>query len=476
MRINPLVRSDSYKISHHKMYPENLTKMMDYIEARSGGRWNEAVFFGLQIFIKNTLMTPFTKEDIDEAAEFYNGHFLPQYKDQVFNREMFEYILEKYDGYMPVRIKAVPEGTVVPNNNVLCTIESTDERCSTIVSFLETTMLRDVWYGTTVATNSYQMKKIIREYGLKTSDSLDWMVFALHDFGARGVSSGESAVTGGAGHLVNFMGSDTLEAVYGAQALYGVAEGLPGYSVTASEHSVMTSEGKEGEYNVVRRIFDKYALDGGIIACVNDTYDMEAHVRWVCENLKETILESGVRWVTRPDSGTPSVVVVKCLDILNEYFGSEVNSKGYRVLNPAVRVIQGDGIDAEEVNRVLSAVKSAGFSTENVLFGCGGGLLQKVDRDTLRFAMKACYLEVDGEGRAVYKQPATQTGDYNKASKAGDISLYKKHNGEFMTLTKYEAAWKGNMVAEEALVPVYENGKLLKDYTLDEVRANTCLW
>lgn len=473
MRVNPLVRTDSYKVSHTNMYPENMTKMVDNIVARIGGRWNEAVFFGLQKLVKDNFLTPFTQEDIDEAAEFYNMHFLPMYADQVFDREMFQYILDNHGGYFPVRIKAVPEGTVIPAGQVMATIESTDEKCPAIVSFLETQMLRDIWYGTTVATNSYKQKETILDFADQTSDTLDWVGFALHDFGARGVSSGESAITGGIAHLVNFMGSDTLEAVYAGQKLYGVAEGLPGYSVTASEHSVMCSEGREGEFKVMERIFDTYAKEGGIISCVNDTYNMLEHVSYLCRVMKDRIVESGVRWVTRPDSGHPPEVVVQCLNMLWNAFGGEMNKKGYRVLSPSVRVIQGDGIDAEMLEEVLKAVEAAGFSTENVLFGSGGGLLQKVNRDDLRFAMKCTYIEVDGVGRDIYKNPNTQTGDYNKDSFRGNVSLYKTVTGDYITATEDEVR---NMKVFPQLQLVYEDGKLYRDHTLEEVRNNTCLW
>jgi nicotinamide phosphoribosyltransferase len=447
--------------------------MYEHIMARKGGRWDEAMFAGLQITIKNTLLVPFTQEDIDEAVEFYNMHFLPMYANQVFDKEMFQYILDTYNGYFPVKIKAVQEGTVVPVGNVMATVESTDEKCAACVSFLETLILRDIWYATTVATNSYMQKKDLIRFGNQTSDNLDWLVFALHDFGARGVSSGESAVTGGTAHLFNFMGSDNLEAVYGAQKLYGIAEGLPGYSVTASEHSVMSSEGRDGEFRVMERIFDVYAKEGGIIACVNDTYDMWAHVNYLCTKMKDRILASGVRWVTRPDSGEPTEVVIQCLNQLWDAFGGEINSKGCKVLNPAVRVIQGDGIDQDMLRKVLYAIQTAGFSTENVAFGSGGGLLQKVDRDTLRFAMKASYIEVDGVGREIYKEPATQTGNYDKSSPKGKVELFKNVDGNFFTATAEQVR---NQEVYPQLALVYEDGKLYRDMTLDEVRANTCLW
>lgn len=474
MEMNPLFRTDSYKIGHSYMYPQNMDLMFDYVEARKGGKYDRAMFFGLQMFVKEYLLKPITQKDVDEAAAFYNMHFAPMYADQVFNREMFQYIVDEYNGYFPVTIKAVPEGMVIPENNVLVTFECNDPKAASCVSFLETKATSYIWYGTTVATNSYMMRQIIKKFGELSAESLDFMAFALHDFGARGVSPGAQEV-GGAAHLATgAMGSDTLEGVAAAAKLYGVAEGLPGYSVPATEHSVMCSEGRDGEMKVARRVFDRYAKEGGLVAMVNDTYDMYKHVRDFAKIFKAEYMKTGVKWVTRPDSGYPPEVVVACLEILWEEFGGTVNAKGYRVLNPQVGLIQGDGIDAEMLENVLKAVTSAGFSAENVAFGSGGGLLQKVNRDTLRFAMKASYIEVDGNGRDVFKQPITQDGDYNKQSKKGRLSLYKVGN-EFKTMNDKEAKLMKDLhgaAVQEVLEVVYENGKLVRDMTFDEVRKN----
>jgi nicotinamide phosphoribosyltransferase len=318
-------------------------------------------------------------------------------------------------------------------------------------------------------------KKHLVYAGKQTSDDADfasWIPFSLHDFGARGVSSSESAILGGAGHIFNFMGSDTLEAADAVDRLYGVREGFPAYSVVATEHSVLCSEGQEGEFSVIERVFDTYK-NAPIISCVNDTYNMDAHLDYLGTVMKDRIVAWGGRWVTRPDSGIPSESVLRCLDKLSAHFGYTINSKGYKVLPSCVRVIQGDGIDEEELVKVLFSIQNAGYCVTNVVFGSGGGLLQKVNRDTQRFAMKASYLEVNGEGREVFKQPTT---DMTKQSKKGKVSLYCYNSGGiYVTLTEVEAA-KAKGWIHEVLVPVYSNGKILKEYSLDEVRANTGLW
>lgn len=473
-RRNPLIAADSYKIGHPLFLPEGLNLMHDNVEARTGGMWPEAVAMGDQAFVEDVLLQPFTQEDIEEAVVFYNMHFPPVTANKIFSREKAEYVLKTYGGIWPVSIKAVPEGMVIPEGNVLSVIESDDPIVASCVGYLETLKLSYNWAMTTIATNSYQMKKIIKKYGEETSDDLSWLPFALHDFGARGIVPGGQLAACGA-HLANFMGSDTLEAIRYMQLRYGVKEGLPGYSVLATEHSVMGSEGRDGEFKVVERAL-RIAIGmgkGNILSIVNDTYDMENHIRVVSSQFKQMIIDGELRWVTRPDSGYPPEVVVRNLQILEEYWGTTVNSKGYKVLPTYVRVLQGDGIDIMMLEDVLRAVKAAGYSTENVIFGSGGGLVQKVNRDTLRFAMKATYMEVNGVGRDIFKAPKT---DMTKQSKKGRVSLFRKNGtGEFFTATRESLVGKEGWFTE-VLVPIYKNGVQLKRYTLDEVRANTGLW
>jgi len=475
IRINPLVQTDSYKISMPPMYPDNMNHMFDNIMARKGGIHSYAIFFGMQFYIKDILTTPFTQEDVDEAEVFYKRHFL----GDVFVKEQFQYILDEYNGYFPVKIRSVKEGTKVPEGNVLSTFECSDPKCASIVTFLETMAISYLWYGTTVCTNSYAMKQIIKKYYERTSDIEDTS-FALHDFGARGVIPGGQKI-GGAAHLMNSLGSDNLEAVYAIDKYFGwnSDDSIGGYSIPATEHSVMSSEGRYGEMIVAQRVFDRYAKDGSIIAMVNDTYDMEQHIKDFSKIFKEKYKDIGVRWVTRPDSGYPPSVVVNCLEILFEEFGGTFNSKNMIVLDPCVRLIQGDGIDEVMIKKVLKAVQEAGFSAENVAFGSGGGLLQKVNRDDLRFAMKASYIEVQGEGRDIYKDPKTQDGDYSKKSKGGILGLYKLGNGQYVSLTteQYDDLKDlDDYPIEDALNTVYD-GTLkgqtpyTKFYKFDEIKV-----
>ena len=466
---NIILNSDSYKYSQFNQYPPGTEYVYSYIESR-GGSWDSTVFFGLQAFIKEYLLEPVTMEDIDEAEEIILAHGEP------FYREGWEYIVEKLGGKLPIVIKAAPEGCIIPTKNVLATIENTDPKCWWLTSFLETAILRAIWYPTTVATNSYESKKIIMAALEKTGDP-SLIDFKLHDFGARGVSSEESAGLGGLGHLINFMGTDTVSALVAGRRYYNAK--IAGFSIPAMEHSTVTSWGKPNEAEAFRNMLRTHGKTGSPIAFVSDSYDIfNACSKIWGEVLKQEVIDSGAVVVIRPDSGDPATVVVKCLYLLEEKFGSVKNAKGYRVLNN-VRVIQGDGIDHATIRSILFCMDIAGFSADNVAFGQGGALLQQVNRDTMKFAMKCSAIgirqwidqshaswgdEVNGmvvKWFDVFKDPVTDSG---KTSKKGRVTLYQDVNGQYSSGVE---DWP-----KSALVEVFRDGELKKDYTFDEVRAN----
>lgn len=456
MRTNLLLDTDSYKTGMFLQYPPNTEHLYSYIESR-GGKWASTVFFGLQMILMEGLCQGFTVADVEEAAVFYATHGVP------FNKNGFLAMYRKYQrpgtdtADFPVRIKAVKEGTVVPTRNILMSVESTDKEFFWIVSYLETMLLR-VWYPVTVATQSYMCKKIIQGYLRRTSDDpAAEIMFKLHDFGSRGVSSRESAGLGGAAHLVNFMGSDTVEGVRYANHFY--KSPMSGFSIPAAEHSTITSWGREGEVNAYSNMLKQFAKPGALVAIVSDSYDLwKAISTYWGQELRRQVVESGAIVVIRPDSGVPHEVVLKSVQLLDKAFGSKPNSMGYKVLNN-VRVIQGDGINAESIDLILHALEENGYSASNVAFGMGGALLQSINRDTLRFAMKCSWAQVDGKGREVFKDPITDPG---KKSKAGRLSLVKE-NGEYKTVPETAEG--------DLLEVVYENGKLLRVQTLEEIRG-----
>lgn len=459
---NFLLNSDTYKVSQYLQYPPNTTKIFSYIESR-GGKYDNVVFFGLQAYLKEYLSKPITQAMIDEADSFISKHVGPN----IFNREGWEYILNTHNGYLPLVVRAVPEGTVVPNKNILVAVENTDPKCFWLTSYIETSLLRAVWYPSTVATFSKTCKDIIKKYMVATSDNLDLLNFKLVDFGARGVSSFESAGLGGAAHLVNFAVTDTMTGILTAQKYYNTDD-MVGFSIPAMEHSTVTSWGREHEVDSYRNMLKQFAKPNSIVACVSDSYDIFNAVEnlWGKE-LKEEVIESGATVVIRPDSGEPAEVVWKLAHLLADAFGYTYNSKGYKVLNH-VRIIQGDGINEIVIEEILAKLRGSMFSADNITFGCGGKLLQACDRDTLKWAMKCSAAEVDGQWRDVFKQPITDQG---KTSKKGRITLYRnKNTGEYLTAREAHGI---HPELEDALVTVFVNGDIVKEYSFNEVRENS---
>jgi nicotinamide phosphoribosyltransferase len=396
MHYNLILDVDSYKASHWLQYPPHTTAMYSYLESR-GGKYPVTVFFGLQYILKQYLAQPIEPWMVEEAATFFAAHGVP------FNTEGWRYIAEDLKGRLPVRIKAVPEGSIVPIHNVLMTIESTDPKTFWLVSWLETLLLR-VWYPTTVATQSWHLKQRIYKALVQTADEPDAEIaFKLHDFGARGVSSCETSGIGGMAHLVNFSGSDTVQGVLYANHFYH--HPMAAYSIPAAEHSTITAWGREGEVQAYQNMLDRFAKPGALVAVVSDSYDLwNAVDRLWGDSLRQAVIDSGAMVVIRPDSGNPVEIVEKVLQRLDARFGSTLNGKGYKVLNH-VRVIQGDGVNEDSISEILDSIERLGFSATNVAFGMGGALLQKLNRDTQQFAIKCSEVTVAGEAIAVYKDP-----------------------------------------------------------------------
>jgi nicotinamide phosphoribosyltransferase len=363
---------------------------------------------------------------------------------------------------MPLRVRAVAEGSVVPLRNVMMTVENTDAEFYWLTSWFETQLMR-IWYPCTVATQSFHIKRDVYRFLQETADDADAEIgFKVHDFGSRGVSSQETAAIGGAAHLVNFMGTDTMAALLLHRRFYHSE--MAGFSIPAAEHSTITSWGRENEVEAYRNMLVNFARPGALVAVVSDSWNIfEAVEKIWGEQLRQEVVDSGATVVIRPDSGEPVEVVSKVARLLGEKFGYEINSKGYRVLKN-VRIIQGDGVNQESIVQILERLKSEGFSASNIAFGIGGSLLQKVNRDTLRFAYKCSAIVVDGRLREVYKQPITDAG---KNSKRGRLDLVRRE-GVYETVKIEDAE---TIAAEDSsLRTVYENGELLIDDRLDEIR------
>lgn len=473
MKVNALslmsviVRTDFYKFSQWLQLPADTVNISSYIESRGGE--NESVFFGLQAFIKDYLLTPITREDIQRAENVVRAHGLP------FNREGWEIIVDEHKGFLPLTIEAVPEGTVMPMRNVQVQVRLTkdDARLAWLVSYIETCLLRGVWYPSTVATKSRKFKKMIAAALLRSSDIPvpEQLAFKLHDFGSRGTSSGETAMLGGMAHLVNFMGTDTAESLFGVMQYYNT-DSVVGFSIPASEHSTITSWGRENEVDAYENMIDKFAGPGKIYSCVSDSYNIYRAVEelWGTQ-LKDKVINSGGTLVVRPDSGDPETVPVEILQILASKFGYTTNSKGFKVLHPSVRLIQGDGITEVSLPCILNNVMKAGFSIDNIAFGMGGGLLQAWNRDTLKYAMKASARKTSsGDWVGFSKCPITDQGKRSKEGRLGLVHSSGVGTPTYRTVPEDIANKQGNL-----LRVVYKDGSIVVQDTFEQVRERAAV-
>lgn len=448
------LRSDYYKHTHWLQIPKKTTSIYSYAESR-GGQFDTTLFFGLQAFIKCYIEgVTISQSSVEKADAFLKQGFGQSY----FNHKGWQHIVDAHGGKLPLRIRAIKEGTVVPTSNVLVTIENLDDEVPWLTQFVETALLRGIWYPTTVATLSYHIKRIYTDFCRETG--ADFTPFYMNDFGARGVSSAESAEIGGMAHLVNSLGTDTIEGVLAADHYYKA--GVCGYSVMASEHSTTTIYGKDHEIDAFRHFLTTCPNDA-ILSIVIDSYDTENAVKNLLGyKLKDLIKARTGKTVFRPDSGDPVEMSLKVVSLLWDAFGGTTNDKGFKVLNPKVGVIYGDGINYDSIIRILQNLKDHGFAASNVIFGSGGALLQASTRDTQKFAVKCCAAKVDGQWVNVFKDPVTDTG---KRSKMGRLALVRYEGKDYTTVPENLALEQDNL-----LEVVFENGTLVREQTFEEIR------
>jgi len=446
--------TDSYKASHFLQYPPGTTHVSSYIESR-GGAYKNVLFFGLQIYLKG--IKPITAAQIEAAKWEFEAHGEP------FNEQGWRLMLKRHGGLPPVRIQALPEGSIVPTSTPLVQITNTDADFWWLPSYLETQLMR-IWYPVTVATRSMTIKQNIRSWLEKTSDDPEASLpFMLHDFGSRGTSSHETAAIGGCAHLVNFLGSDTYAGVRLARRIYG--ERMAGFSIPAAEHSTITSWGRANEEQAFENMLDQFAKPGKVVAMPVDSYDVYRALREMLgTNLKAKIEQSGALVVARPDSGDPAVVPVECVDLLAQKFGTTENGKGYRVLPKYLKVLQGDGINERSIDVILSNLAAKGYSAENIAFGMGGELLQTVTRDTMKFAMKASAIKLgeDAPWMDVFKDPATDPG---KASKKGRLAVVLRQ--ERITTIREDERGPDEV---NLLEDVYIDGRIIREQDFAGIR------
>lgn len=463
--ITNINKTDLYKYGHWLQYKPDIEHVSSYIESRgveSNRDWTEVVHAGTANFLENFLSQPLvTAKSLDRAKSRIPATGLS------FNAEGFEQLLKLHNGMAPLRVESLPEGMVVPLGTPQFQVVNTDRRFPWLTSFLETHALRSIWYPSTVATQSFYIKRIIAKYMDETAGHREGLDFKLHDFGARGASSSESASIGGLAHLYNFMGTDTNEAIELAYDLYG--ETTAGFSVDAAEHSTITSfGGPDHEVDAYEHLLDTFGQQPNkLFSVVSDSYDLFGAIENLWGGtLKDKVIDLGNRGsklVIRPDSGDPVRIVVQTIQALMSKFGFTVNQKGYKVLPPYIGVLQGDGINEKSITAILEAMKQAGLSAENIVFGMGGELLQKVNRDTLKYAMKASAAANSSGWYDVYKDPITDAG---KRSKRGQLAVVERA-GVITTIRRNELLPRDVNLLEE----VYMNGFTSYKTTLPEIRA-----
>ena len=458
MENNILLMTDSYKATHAKAYVKGLETIYSYLEAR-GGKYKEVVFFGLQYYLKKYLSgVQVTREKIDEAEKFWSEHLG---RTDCFYKEGWEYILNTYDGKLPLRIKAVSEGSIIPVKNVMMTIENTDPKCYWLTNYVETLLMR-LWYPITQSTRSLNIRKDIQKF-LDDTGTSETIEFKCHDFAYRGVTSEEHAAIGTASHLLSFMGTDTVAGIKMLQQYYNA--GMCGFSIPATEHSIMCSFGRDHELEACENFLDTYPT--GLIACVSDTYNIfECCSDIWGTKLKDKVINRDGTLVVRPDSGPYLEIIPQLLDILADKFGYTVNDRGYKVLDPHIRLIQGDGMNPETIVELYKTITDLKWSADNLTVGSGGGLMMKdIDRDTCKFAIKASAAQIKGTWIELQKDPITDQG---KKSKKGRLKLTKSLTG-YETIEESDTRFND---AEDLLQTIFENGEILVEYTLDEIKSN----
>ena len=448
---NICLLTDSYKITHHYFYPKGTEKIYSYLESRVGAEFNKTIFYG---HLEGQIVT---QEKIDEADNMIANHIGPD----IFNRDGWQYILDEHDGHLPIEIKAVAEGTPVDVGNALMTVENTDDKSYWLPNYLEPLLLQ-VWYPSTVATLSAEVRKLCNFYLEVTGSIKDNLDFMLHDFGYRGATSTESSMLSGSAHLLSFSGTDTIAALTIPENYYNDFN-LYGFSVQATEHSVMTSLGPEGEISQILNVIDN-AKDG-VLSLVIDSYNYRNFLEESGKSgteLNEAILNfldgEDNKVVFRPDSGEPVSTTIDCLNLLSEGFGSHLTDKGYKVFDLNIGLLWGDGLNYQKIRDILFAMKSAGWAAQNIIFGMGGGLHTAVNRDTQRNAFKCSAQLRDGVWHDIFKNPL----DSSKKSKTGRFKLIRENNS-FRTVPI-------DSEGEDYLQTVFKDGELLIDDTFADIK------
>ncbi|AMC33351.1 nicotinate phosphoribosyltransferase [Janthinobacterium sp. B9-8] len=483
MNLNPVTAIDGYKVDHRRQYPDQTEIVFSNLTARTTRRTytDKMVFFGLQYFIKDFLIKGWNADFFQQPKAAVISRFERRINNYLGpNNVGTQHIADLHDlGYLPIKIMALPEGSVYPLRVPCLVIFNTDERFFWLTNYLETILSTNIWGMCTSATTAHEYKKILTRYALETDGSTDFVNWQGHDFSFRGMFGAEAAAMSGAAHLLSFTGTDTIPAIDFLEDYY-LADSdkeLVGGSVAATEHSVMCAGGMENELETFRRLIEDI-YPAGIVSIVSDSWDFWQVMTDFTVQLKDKILARNGKVVFRPDTGSPVKMICGdataplgspeykgAIECLWEVFGGTESSKGYKQLDPHVGLIYGDSITIEIAEAICAGLKAKGFASTNVVFGIGSYTYQYVTRDTDGFAVKATFAKISGTDKEIFKAP--KTGDGTKNSAKGLVAVYKNQQGEFYL--KDQASWSDVYNCE--FIPVFENGKILNEVSLAEVRA-----
>ncbi|GEO85312.1 MULTISPECIES: nicotinate phosphoribosyltransferase [Alphaproteobacteria] len=452
---NPILNTDSYKLGHYMQYPEGVRAISSYATTRGYSYKPEVMFFGLQMFLKEYLTQPITMVDIDEAEEIATLHGQP------FDRAGWLHVLNAHGGHLPLRIEALPEGIAVRRGVPVVQVVNTDPQLAWLTSYMETALLRAIWYPSTVATLAWRLRQTIQPFLERTSDRVDeLMPRMVSDFGARSTTSLEQTAIGGVAHLVHFHLSDSLPAILQARRSYGAL--MAGHTVPASEHTTMTAWGQARESEAFANMIDRFGRFGAY-SVVSDSYDLHNAVAEVWgKTLQTRVRAAGATLIVRPDSGDPIDTPVQVIAQLAYAYGTRLNARGFKVLDEHVRVIQSDGVTLQDIQMILGRLEGMGFAAENISFGVGSTLLQKLSRDTLSFTMLSSAMQNDdGTWQDIGRRPANPN---ERTLDVGRRAVVRDGN-DILTIRLGDIGRRENL-----LRCVWQDGRLIKDWSFEEIR------
>jgi nicotinamide phosphoribosyltransferase len=481
LTVLPILMADAYKISHREQYPKKTQMVYSNWTARGTRRKDvsETVFFGLQYYIKEFLINKWNEEFFWIPKKTVLSRYERRIKNCLGGKPSVAHVEQLHDlQYLPLEIRALPEGTLVPLRVPMFTIHNTHPDFFWLTNALETQSSAELWMPCTSATTAFQYLRNFHKYARLTGANVDFIPWQGHDFSYRGMPGFNAAMASGAGHLLCFTGTDTIPAIDWLEEYYNANSDkeLIGGSVPATEHSVMCVGGQTDEIGLIKRLITE-VYPTGIVSIVSDTWDYWKVITEYLPLLKDVIMSRDGKVVARPDSGDPVKIICGdpdaiigtpeskgSVECLWEAFGGTVNSEGFKTLDQHIGLIYGDAITLERQERILYTLAAAGFASDNIVLGIGSYTYQYVTRDTDGFALKTTAAVVDDKFMQVFKTPKTDNG-LKKSAKGGIRVL--KENGKLVLKDQFDNI---DQVPENEHKTVYKDGVLLVDWSLNQIR------